>query len=66
MTKTVYAIKGNEAIAIGEITVHSVEYDSIQAEEAAIPGHEGHYHQGHGHEHGHGAENAGGGIIWAD
>ena len=65
-TETVYAIKGNEAIAIGEITVHSVEYDSIQAEEAAIPGHEGHYHQGHGHEHGHGAENAGGGIIWAD
>ena len=65
-TVTVYAIKGNEAIAIGEITVHSVEYDSIQAEEAAIPGHEGHYHQGHGHEHGHGAENAGGGIIWAD
>ncbi len=65
-TETVYAIKGNEAIAIGEITVHSVEYDSIQAEEAPIPGHEGHYHQGHGHEHGHGAENAGGGIIWAD
>ena len=65
-TETVYAIKGNEAIAIGEITVHSVEYDSIQAEEAAIPGHEGHYHQGHGHEHGHCAENAGGGIIWAD
>ena len=65
-TETVYAIKGNEAIAIGEITVDSVEYDSIQAEEAAIPGHEGHYHQGHGHEHGHGAENAGGGIIWAD
>lgn len=67
-TETVYAIKGNEAIAIGEITVHSVEYDSIQAEEAAIPGHEGHYHYGHGHSHGHGhgAENAGGGIIWAD
>lgn len=65
-TETVYAIKGNEAIAIGEITVHSVEYDSIQYEEAPIPGHEGHYHYGHGHEHGHGAENAGGGIIWAD
>lgn len=65
-TETVYAIKGNEAIAIGEITVHSVEYDSIQSEEAAIPGHEAHYHQGHGHEHGHGSQNAGGGIIWAD
>ena len=65
-TETVYAIKGNEAIAIGEITVHSVEYDSIQYEEAPIPGHEGHYHYGHGHSHGHGAENAGGGIIWAD
>ena len=65
-TETVYAIKGNEAIAIGEITVHSVEYSSIQYEEAPIPGHEGHYHYGHGHSHGHGAENAGGGIIWAD
>lgn len=42
---------------------------STQAEyvEAAIPGHEGHYHYGHGHADTHGySGNAGGGIIWAD
>ena len=31
--------------------------------EKAIPGHEGHYHQGHGHGD---SSNAGGGITWAE
>lgn len=35
--------------------------------EAAVPGHEGHYHFGHGHGDIHGySSNAGGGIMWAD
>ncbi len=35
--------------------------------EAAMPGHSGHYHFGHGHDDVHGySSNAGGGIIWAE
>lgn len=39
--------------------------------ESAVPGHEGHYVFGHGHDdpahsHGHGSDNAGGGIVYAD
>ena len=39
--------------------------------ESAVPGHEGHYVAGHGHDdpahsHGHGSDNAGGGIVYAD
>lgn len=68
VTYTVYAIKGTEKTPIGTIKTHGCSYNEIKIEEAAIPGHEGHYHYGHGHDHGHGhgAENAGGGIIWAD
>lgn len=35
--------------------------------EAAMPGHSGHYHFGHGHDDVHGySSNAGGGIMWAE
>lgn len=40
--------------------LYKVEYETI---EKAIPGHEGHYHAGHGHGE---SSNAGGGISWAE
>ncbi|MCQ2165860.1 MAG: DUF3869 domain-containing protein [Bacteroidales bacterium] len=69
-TTTVYNvirhITGKEDVVVGTITVKEV---ATQAEycEAAMPGHSGHYHYGHGHDDVHGySSNAGGGIIFAE
>ena len=53
-------------VVVGTITLTNI---ATKAEycEAAIPGHEGHYHFGHGHDDIHGySSNAGGGIIFAE
>lgn len=51
---------------IGQIGVWHYN-SSIEQDERAIPGHEAHYTPGHGHDdHGHGSENAGGGIVYGD
>lgn len=57
---------GKDDVVVGTITLTNV---ATQAEycEAAMPGHEGHYHYGHGHDDIHGySSNAGGGIIFAE
>lgn len=68
-TTLVYDVKRDVAgddVVVGTITLTNI---ATQAEyvEASIPGHEGHYHYGHGHadEHGY-SSNAGGGILWAE
>lgn len=49
---------------LGSFTFEYVSSCTFGHDEKANPGHAAHYHAGHGH--GHGGENAGGGIIWAD
>lgn len=70
-TRTVTSCKFDIVRKSSRVIVGSGFMDTYttQAEyvEAAIPGHEGHYHYGHGHADTHGySGNAGGGIIWAD
>ncbi|MBQ0025365.1 MAG: DUF3869 domain-containing protein [Bacteroidales bacterium] len=51
---------------VGEIIVTRVSTNAWKAEKA-LPGHEGHYHPGHGHQDVHGySSNAGGGIFFAN
>lgn len=55
-----------DPVVIGKITVPSID-TMVTPLEAPIPGHEGHYHEGHGHADTHGySNNAGGGIVWGD
>lgn len=67
-TLTTYNIirreEGKDDVLVGTVKVLTI---ATQAEycEAAIPGHSGHYHYGHGHDDVHGySSNAGGGIFW--
>lgn len=55
-----------EGKLVGTIYIREVTTNAEYCE-AAMPGHSGHYHYGHGQEdvHGYGS-NAGGGIIWAE
>lgn len=69
-TSTTYNIirreEGKDDVLAGTVKVFTI---ATQAEycEAAIPGHDGHYHYGHGHDDIHGySSNAGGGIIFAE
>lgn len=69
-TSTTYNIirreEGKDDVLVGTVKVLTI---ATQAEycEAAIPGHDGHYHYGHGHDDVHGySSNAGGGIIFAE
>ena len=69
-TSTTYNIirreEGKDDVLVGTVKVLTI---ATQAEycEAAIPGHDGHYHYGHGHDDIHGySSNAGGGIIFAE
>ena len=49
---------------VATLKVHNPLYEvSCAVVERAIPGHEGHYHAGHGHGE---STNAGGGITWAE
>lgn len=58
--------EGKDDFIAGKVRVITVE-TQIEYCEAAIPGHEGHYHYGHGHDDIHGySSNAGGGIVFAD
>lgn len=51
---------------VGEVQVNSVATVAWY-EEKALPGHEGHYEEGHGHSDVHGySSNAGGGIFFAE
>lgn len=53
-------------VVIGTIKVKSYS-TQVEYKEQAVPGHEGHYHEGHGHADTHGySNNAGGGIVWGD
>ena len=53
-------------VTIATVAVYDV-MTQVEPQEAAIPGHEGHYHYGHGHDDVHGySSNAGGGIVWGD
>lgn len=51
---------------VGKFEIVKVD-TAAQYCEAAMPGHSGHYHYGHGHDDVHGySSNAGGGIMWAE
>ena len=53
-------------VTIATVTVTKVN-TQVDYKESAMPGHEGHYHYGHGHSDVHGySNNAGGGIVWGD
>lgn len=55
-----------DPVVIGKISVYAVD-TQVEYMEKAVPGHEGHYHEGHGHADTHGySNNAGGGIVWGD
>ena len=65
-TETTYDVvsKENPDYVVAKIKLtNPLEKVECKGEEAAIPGHEGHYQ--HGHSHGNG-NNAGGGIGWAE
>lgn len=60
---------GKEDAVVATFAVEYTSSSAIMKNEIAHPSHAGHYHAGHGHAghgHGHGAGNAGGGIIVAD
>lgn len=55
-----------EPVLIGTISAFDVA-TQVEYMEQSIPGHEGHYHEGHGLPDTHGySNNAGGGIVWGE
>lgn len=73
---TVYAFKdankngkreaGEEYLELGTFDWTEYETVRVQVRELAYPGHEGHYHYGHGHDAEGSMPNAGGGISYND
>lgn len=64
-----YETVGEEVLP--PVTIATLEVPRISTQweymEKAIPGHEGHYHEGHGLPDTHGySNNAGGGIVWGE
>ena len=65
ITYNVVSVENNDFI-VAEVEVTNPIYKvEVAAKRQAIPGHEGHWHNGHAHSHGE-STNAGGGIGWAE
>lgn len=65
ITYNVVSVENNDFIVAEVEVVNPIYKVEVAAKRQAIPGHEGHWHNGHAHSHGE-STNAGGGIGWAE
>ena len=64
-TYNVVSVENEDYIVATVEVTNPIEKVEVAAKRQAIPGHEGHWHNGHAHSHGE-STNAGGGIGWAE